>query len=246
MALALDVGVSPRHMSFVETGRSKPSRDLVMRLASALQMPGREENTLLEGAGYARRHVASDFTDPDLAQVRRTLRFLLDRHEPNSALVFDRHWTIVMSNEAHRDTVRFLTDGRELPEELRDNLLRLTFHPDGLRPSIANWDVVGPALITRLERGSESSPSDSKLGELVNEMREYAPVRRARIGLHAGDQLLLPVHLRKGGVDLKLFSVLSTIGSAIDLTLQELVIETFFPANQSTEVQLAELRRRRS
>ena len=241
MALALAVGVSPRHMSFVETGRSRPSRDLVVRLAALLQIPSREENSLLERSGYARRHRESELSDPDLAQVRKTLRFLLDRHEPNSALVVDRHWNIVMSNEAHRSTLRFFTDGRNVAVEIQENLLRLTFHPEGLQPYIANWHVVAPALIGRLERESAAAPSDDGLADLLHEVRQYGPVPRRDPRADIADQLLLPLHLRKGNVDLKLLSVLSTIGSAIDLAVQELMIETFFPADEATERQLAEL-----
>ena len=142
MALALEVGISPRHMSFVETGRSKPSRSLVVRLAAFLDIPSREENALLERTGYARRFVESELSDPDLSQVRKVLRFLLDRHEPNSALVVDRRWNIVMSNEAHQSAVRFFTQGRDIPIDVQQNLLRPTFHPEGMRPSIVNWHVV--------------------------------------------------------------------------------------------------------
>ncbi len=244
MALALEVGVSARHMSFVETGRSKPSRDLVLRLATLLEIPSREENSLLERTGYARRHRESELSDPDLGQVRKVLRFLLDRHEPNSALVVDRHWNIVMSNEAHRSTVRFFTHGRDVPIEVQENLLRLTFHPEGMRPYIVNWHVVGPTLLARVERESASAPSDDRLADLIHEVRQYSPVPPLELGPDIADQLLLPLQLRKGDVDLKLFSVLSTIGSAIDLVLQELMIETFFPADRATEDQLAELRGR--
>ena len=241
MALALDIGVSARHMSFVETGRSKPSRDLVERLAARLEIPSREENALLERAGYARRHTESDLSAPALEQVRRVLAFLIERHEPNSALVFDRHWNIVMSNDAHRGAVSFFTDGRALPPGVGDNLLRLTFHPEGLQPYFVNWHVVGPALLRRVERESAAAPTDDTLARLVDEVRGYGVVRGVEPE-GVGDQPLLPVHLRKDGIDLKLFSVLSTLGSAIDLTLQELMIESFFPADAATEAQLAELR----
>lgn len=240
MALALDVGVSPRHMSFVETGRSRPSRDLIVRLAQALRIPSREENALLERAGYARRHSESELSAPEMSQVRRTLRFLLDRHEPNSALVFDRHWNIVMSNRAHRSTLDFLLDGRALPPEIEDNLIRLTFHPDGLRPFIVNWSVVGPALLVRLDRESVAAPSDDGLAELIDEVRGYAPMPRPA---PAGEVQapLLPIHFRKGDLDLRLFSVVSTIGSAIDVALQELMVETFFPADARSEALVTQL-----
>lgn len=242
MALALEAGVSPRHMSFVETGRSRPSRDLLIRLAACLEIPSREENALLELTGYARRYGESDLSDPDLAQVRKVLRFLLDRHEPNSALVFDGHWNILMSNEAHRSSTSFFLEGRDVPAVIRENLLRLTFHPEALRRHIVNWHVVGPALLRRVERESAQAPSDRRLAALLEEMRGYGPVPRLLPEAVAAHQLLLPVHLRKGRIDLKLFSVLSTIGSAIDVALQELRVESFFPADAASEEQLRQLR----
>ena len=241
MALALDVGVSTRHMSFVETGRSRPSRSVLLRIAERLEIPGREENALLEAAGHARRHRERDLSDPDLEQVTRVLRFLLDRHEPNSAIVVDRHWDIVMSNRAHRTLRDFFLSGSDVPESVRDNLLRLTFHPDALRRRIVNFHVVGPVMIARAERELAEAPSDRQLEELIEEIRSYGPVPPVvpREDVPAG--LLLPIQLRKGPVNVRLFSVVSTIGAAIDVTLQELRIESFFPADEASEATLAVL-----
>ncbi len=239
MALALDVSVSTRHMSFVETGRSRPSRPVLLRIAQRLGIPSREENALLEAAGHARRHRESDLSDPDLEQITRVLRFILDRHEPNGAIVFDRHWDIVMSNRAHRTTRDFFLSGSDVPESVRDNLLRLTFHPDALRRRIANFDVVGPALVARAERELAEAPSDRQLEELIEEIRSYGPVPLVRPREDAPAGLLLPIRFRKGPVDVRLFSVVSTIGAAIDVTLQELRIESFFPADAASEATLA-------
>ncbi len=234
MALALDVDVSPRHMSFVETGRSRPSRDLVLRIAERLAIPAREENALLEAAGHARRYRESRLDDTDLRQVRDVLRFLLDRHEPNSALVFDGRWDIVMANQAHHRARDFFLGDEELPPEVRDNLLRLTFHPRGLRPWIVNWHVVGPVLVRRVERELAEAPSRRELRQVRDEVLGYGPVAAhvPRDAAPAG--VLLPVHLRKGEVDLRLFSVLSSIGTALDVTLQELRVESFFPADAAS------------
>lgn len=232
MTLALDVGVSARHMSFVETGRSNPGRDLVIRLADRLDIPAREENALLEAAGYARRHRRSRLDAPDLERVREVLAFLLERHEPNSALVFDGGWDIVMSNDAHRRAVDYLVGDQELPEEVRGNLLRLTFHPRALRRRIVNWQVVGPVLLDRVERELADAPTDERLRRLLDEVRSYGPIPSSLPADAAPAGVLLPIHLRKDDVDLRLFSVLSTIGTAIDVTLQELRIETFFPADE--------------
>lgn len=241
MKLALDVGISPRHMSFVETGRSRPSRDLVLRLASRLAIPSREENLLLESAGYARRHQESAWSDPGLDQVRSVLAFLLERHEPNSALVFDRHWDIVMSNEAHRSATEFFIGDAEAPESVRSNLLRLTFHPRGLRPYIQNFDHVGPALLGRIERELAEAPSAHQLAAVAEEIRSYAPMPSGSCA-PTGQELILPIHLKKGDFEVRLFSVLTTIGAAIDVTLQELCVESFFPADEASERALEALR----
>ena len=234
MALALDVDVSARHMSFVETGRSNPSRELVVRIAERLDIPAREENALLEAAGYARRHRRSSLDAPDMDQVRHVLRFLLDRHEPNSALVFDGGWDIVMCNDAHRRAMAFLLGDALLPEEVEGNLLRLTFHPRALRRWIVNWDVVGPVLLARVERELLEAPTSTRLRRLLDDVRSYGPVPGVAPEDAAPAGVLLPVHLRKGDLDVRLFSVLSTVGAAIDVTLQELRIETFFPADQES------------
>lgn len=241
MAVAFDVDVSARHMSFVETGRSNPSRELVLRIADRLAIPSREENVLLEAAGYARRHRESSLEDADLRQVNEVLRFLLDRHEPNSALVFDGRWDIVMSNESHRRSRDFFVGDEELPPEVLNNLLRLTFHPRALRRWIVNWHVVGPVLLERVERELAEAPSAHALRRLLDEIRSYGPVPSSPPRDAAPAGVLVPVHLRKGDVDLKLFSVLSSIGTAVDVTLQELRVESFFPADAVTEATLAEL-----
>jgi len=243
MSLALDAGVSSRHLSFVETGRARPSRELLLRLAIALEIPSREENALLESAGHARRVPETRLDHPDLAQVKSVLRFLLDRHEPYSALVFDHHWNIVMQNEAQRRSSAFFLGTQEAPPDVRDNLLRMTFHPAALRPYIVNWNVVAPALVRRVEREVEESPTDRQLSRLLEEIKSYAPLPGPTTPDRQTAPLLLPVHLRKGGCDLKLFSVLSSIGSAIDVSLQALRLETFFPADAATEAQLVQLTR---
>lgn len=236
--LAQGAGISPRHMSFVETGRSRPSREVLIRIAGELGLPLREENALMESAGYARRYRESNLAEPALDQVRRVLRFLLDRHEPHPALVIDGNWEIVLANDAHRRTASFFAPDDELPSEVSGNLLRLAFHPNGLRQSIVNWHVVGPAILARAEAEYRERPSAGRLGLLIEEVRSYAPVP-PRV-THGGQppDLLLPVHLRRGRVDVRLLSVLSSLVAPTDVTLQELRIETFFPTDAESEEQL--------
>ena len=233
MTLALDVHVSPRHMSFVETGRSRPSRALLLRIADRLLIPHREQNVLLEAAGYARRFRESGLDDTALIHVRRALRFILERHEPYPALVFDGDWDIVMANEAHHMSRDFFVD-ETAPDEVRTNLLRLTFHPLGLRPFITNWDVVGPVLLQRVERELVEAPSAGRLRALFDEVRGYGPVPSLARSELASAGALLPVQLERDGARMKLFSVLSTLGTALDVTLQELRLESFFPADDGT------------
>ena len=240
MALALDTHVSPRHLSFVETGRSRPSRALLVRLADRLAIPGREQNAILERAGYARRFRERAWDDPDLDHVRSVLRFLLERHEPHSALVFDAHWNIVMSNRAHRRALAFFLE--DAPPEVEANLLRLTAHPRGLRPWIVNRDVVVPGLLRSAERALSEAPSDHRLADLLAEVKGYPGLPRAGGGDQTTHPLLLPLHLRKGALEVRLFSVVSTIGTATDVTLQSLRLESFFPADSASEAALATLR----
>ena len=235
MGLALDVGISARHMSFVETGRSRPSRGLVLRIAERLRIPAREENLLLETAGHARQHLHSDPADPALRHAMKALRFLLDRHDPNSALVFDRDWDIVMHNEAHRRARDFFAKKPELPPTIRDNLLRLTFHPDGLRHSIVNWAEVAAVLLARVERELEEAPSARRLRALSEEVRSYGPLPDPSAVRDSQLQVLLPLHLCARDVEVRVFTVLSTLGAALDVTLQELRLETFFPVDAASE-----------
>lgn len=237
MELALEIGVSSRHMSFVETGRSRPGRQVVEGVAEALGLPLREENALLEAAGYARRYPETDLDAPELEEVREVFRFLLDRHEPNSALVFDGAWDIVMSNRVHdRLVARLLGAGEDaVPGEVTSNLLRLTFHPDGLRPFIANWSMVGPVLMARVEAEARDAPSHRRLARTLEEVRSYGPVPPLPPNEELDRLPFLPVHLRAPGLNVRLMSIISTLGTARDVTLQELRMESFFPADEASE-----------
>jgi hypothetical protein len=224
-------------MSFVETGRSRPSREVLIRIAGELEVPLREENALMESAGYARRYRESKLTEPALAHIRTVLRFLLEQHAPNPALVIDGNWDIVLANEAHRRTVRLFSVATELPPDVAGNLLRLAFHPGGLRKRIVNWHVVGPTILARAEAELRESPSAGALADVITEVRGYGPVPPLIRGAGVPPDLLLPIHLRSGQVDIRLLSILATIVAPTDVTVQELRIETFFPADaESVEV----------
>lgn len=241
MQLAHGAGISARHMSFVETGRARASREVLLQLAHVLEIPPREENALLETAGYARRHRTRALADPALDHVREVLAFLLERHEPNSAVVFDAGRRIVMANEAHRRSLALFTGGRTLPEQVRTNLLRLTFHPEGLRRHIVNFHEVGPTLLHRLERELREAPTNGELRALADEVASYGAVPPRTAPADAPPPLLLPIHLRCGSVEARFFSVLSMLGTAIDPTLQELRLESFFPADRDSATTLSAL-----
>jgi hypothetical protein len=165
------------------------------------------------------------------------LRFLLEQHAPNPALVIDGNWDIVLANEAHRRTVRLFSVATELPPDVAGNLLRLAFHPGGLRKRIVNWHVVGPTILARAEAELRESPSAGALADVITEVRGYGPVPPLIRGAGVPPDLLLPIHLRSGQVDIRLLSVLATIVAPTDVTVQELRIETFFPADaESVEV----------
>lgn len=242
LELALEAGISARHVSFVETGRSRPSREMVMLLAEVLSVPLRERNTLLESAGYARYYRETGLSAPELAQVRRVIEFILERHEPYSAVAIDRRWNVLMANRSHERMLDHLLSDRSLPANTAGNLLRLTFDPDGLRPRIVNWEEVARALVDRVHREIGGSP-DEESEALLEELLSYPGVpERWRVpDLTRPPPMVIPIRLRAGDSQLALFSAITTLGTAQDVTLRELRIEAFFPADETTERAIREL-----
>lgn len=232
--LATEAGVSTRHLSFVETGRSVPSRDMVLLLADVLDVPLRERNALLQAAGFAPRYQETDLGSPELAQVRRALDFILDRHEPYGAYVIDRHYNIKMMNEAMKRSMVWAL-GRE-PDGDDLNALHTLFDPDGIRPCVDNWDEVAPMLLHRLQRQA-AVDRDDVATRLVAELLVYpgVPAEWHDLGPAGAPQLLIPLVLAKDGIRLNLFSTITTLGTAQDITLNELRIETFFPGDEDTD-----------
>jgi transcriptional regulator with XRE-family HTH domain len=229
--LAHAADVSQRHVSFLETGRSRPSREMVLHLGRALDVPLREQNVLLTAAGHP--PAFSETALDRLGEVERALRAMLDCHEPHMAVVVDRRWNVVMSNDA---ATRFLA--RVIPEPpewltARPNLMRLAFHPDGLRRVMDRWHEPAVALLRRLERDVASFPSDDGLRGLLSEVREYPGVSdlTTPLGPPTAEDPVLPATYRVDGEPISLFTTTSTIGGAHDLTLAELRIETFWPVD---------------
>ena len=232
LELALEAGVSARHLSFVETGRSQPSREMVLTLAEHLQVPLREQNALLLAAGYAPVFSETSLESEEMEPVRRALDAILTGHEPYPAVIVDREWEIVASNAP----ARMLLEG--VSEELLApplNALRITLHPDGLAPRIANFHEWSEHLLTRLHRQAVLS-QDPAVAELERELLTYPGVEPASGVTQPAEMLFVPLQLRlASGAELSLFSTLATFGTALDITLEELSIESFFPADRATD-----------
>ncbi len=233
--LALEAGVSARHLSFVETGRSQPSREMVLTLAEHLQVPLREQNTLLLAAGYAPVFTESPLERAEMEPVRRALDSILGGHEPYPAVVVDREWEIVASNRP----AQLLLEG--VSEELLAppaNALRITLHPEGMAPRILNFREWSEHLLTRLHRQALLS-QDPALAELERELLTYPGVEPATGVSGPAAMLFVPLRLRlPSGAELSLFSTIATFGTALDITLEELSIESFFPADEATDAYL--------
>lgn len=232
--LAVRSGFSSRHVSFIETGRTQASRHALLTIAESLDIPLRERNRLLASAGYAHVYGHTPLDAAEMDHVRGVLDFVLERHKPYPAVVHDRYLTCLFANDAAARLVEALVDPSLLGEHM--NFLRITFHPLGARRWIVNWDDVAHHLLSRAERDFGAGANDPAALALLEEIRGYAGDVTARkaAGTPSRD-LLLPLHIRTGAVEMRLFSMLMTLGSPQDVTLQELRIETFFPADDSSE-----------
>jgi transcriptional regulator with XRE-family HTH domain len=239
--LALEAGVSARHLSFIETGRSRPSAEMVLHLADELGVPLRERNQLLLAAGYAPRYGERTLDEPEMKPVRDAVELVLAGHEPYPAVVVDRAWNMVAANRA----VALLTEG-VAPELLEPpvNVLRVSLHPDGLAPRIANLDEWRGHLLERLGR-QVATTGDADLAALHNELSEYPHGESDGQASRAGSagpaaaggpapDIVIPLRLRAGDGELAFFSTVTTFGTPVDVTVSELAIESFFPADAAT------------
>jgi transcriptional regulator with XRE-family HTH domain len=232
LELALEADVSSRHLSYVETGRSQPSREMVLLLADALEIPLRERNALLVAAGYAPRYFETGLAAPEMAQVRNAIDLILRHQEPYPAFVLDRHWEIRMANQAAPRCTRFLLGA----EPTESNMMRLVLHSNGLRPMMVNWEETAGDLIRHLHNQIAASPSDERAKGLLAEVLAYpgVPARWRTREIGAPTTPLLTTIFRKGDVELRFFSTFTTFGTPYDVALEELRIECSFPADEST------------
>jgi transcriptional regulator with XRE-family HTH domain len=234
LRLANEAGISARHLSFLETGRARPSHEMVQLLAGMLDVPLSERNALLVGAGYAPVYGERPLTAPELAHVRRALEYTLRQQEPYPAFVLNAYHDIVMRNDASRRIFELFRG--PMPEHITINGFRTVFDPCGLRPFIANWDEIAECLMQGLQR-EIAETGNGALVALRDEVLAYPDVPTRFAALNALDAAtpVVNLHLRKGDLSLRFFSAISFIGRARDITLQDLRVECFFPADDATE-----------
>lgn len=238
--LALQAEVSQRHLSFLESGRAKPSRDMILQLADVLDIPLRERNVLLNGAGYVAIYASRPLDSADMSAVRQALELMLAHHEPYPAIVLDKNWNLLLENRACQRFIALLGKPEDVwqrvdPSGLR-NSMRLTFSPLGMQPMIANWPEVSGMLLERLHREFSADPGNQTLAKLLEELQALpsVPERWQSPAILSATDPILSLELAMGASTLKIFSMLSTFGTALDITADELRVETFFPADELT------------
>lgn len=243
--LALAADVSQRHVSWLETGRSQPSREMVIRLSDAMNIPFRERNRLLKSAGFTASYNESSLDDPIMAPIMNALNHILHNHEPLPAVVVDRFWNVKKRNQAANMLLALGDTESLLPEITNDqgeiNLAQLTLHPQGLRRFITNWEEAAPSFIQRLKEEASSS-CDKQIQTQFARIIEMAgdiptiPADQDQSS-QSPEQLLpiLPLNLDIDGLQLSFFSVISTFGTPQDITTDEVRIEAFYPADDATQ-----------
>lgn len=234
LGLASEAEISQRHLSFVESGRSTPSRDMILRLAEQLAIPLRERNAILVAAGFAPVYRERALDDPGLAAARHAIDIILKGHEPHPALAIDRHWTLVTAN---RSVAPLLAGADEALLQPPVNVLRLSLHPRGLAPRIGNFREWRAHIIGRVAQQIDST-ADPVLVELLEELKSYPvppgakpyqPAEQAALG-----GIAVPIELVGGDGTLSFVSTTTVFGTAVDISLSELAIESFFPTDAHT------------
>jgi transcriptional regulator with XRE-family HTH domain len=238
LELAVEAEISQRHLSFIESGRSQPSRDMLLRVAEQLEVPLRERNALLYAAGFAPIFRERTLDDPDFAAARWVIDRVLKAHEPNPALLVDRHWNLVAANAAVAALLAPVTDPLLVAPPV--NVLRLSLHPAGLGAAIMNLPAWRSHVLARLRHQFENT-GDPQLGTLMTELAAY-PSTNAHTPATAEDHgalpesglIAVPMRIRMGDAVLSLISTTTVFGTPLDITLSELALETFFPEDAET------------
>jgi transcriptional regulator with XRE-family HTH domain len=226
--LSLDTGISQRHLSFVESGRSAPSRDFLSIVSDALNIPLRERNVLLLASGYAPLYSEQSMDAEQMAIVTGAIGRMLEQHEPHPALVLDRHWNVVRTNQAAPRFFGSFVDLEARPKPR--NLLDLMFDPAGMRPFVEEWEKVAAGLLQRVRREAVGQVLDAELQKLLKRLREYAGVAELKRSL-TPQSPVLPIVFRKGNHRFSYFSLTTTVGTPQCITAQELRVECMFPTD---------------
>jgi transcriptional regulator with XRE-family HTH domain len=242
LGLATEAEISTRHLSFLETGRAQPSREMLLLLSRALEVPLRARNELLTAAGYAAIYRETGLEAPEMAQVRRAIDFMLRQQEPYPAAVLDRQWNVVRGNEALGRVMGLFLSADDAAAAGAPNVMRLTYHPRGLRSWIGNWEQTASAYIQWLHRDLLRT-GDARTGALLDELLSYPGIPRAwlSLDLDASTAPFLTMEFRKDELRLNFFTTLASLGTPYDITLHELRVECFFPADDATDEALRRL-----
>ena len=228
LELSMDTGISQRHLSFVESGRSAPSRDFLSIVSDALNIPLRERNVLLLASGFAPQYSEQSLDAGQMAVVTRAIDRMLQQHEPHPALVLDRYWRVVRTNEAAPRFFGSFVDLEKMPKPR--NLLDLMFDPAGMRPFVEDWETVAAGLLQRVRSEAVGQVMDAKLQELLKRLREYPGVAALKPPL-APQSPVLPIVFRRGKERFSYFSLITTVGTPQCITAQELRVECMFPTD---------------
>lgn len=227
LRLALESGVSQRHVSFLESGRAKPSRTMVLQLTETLAVPLRDRNEWLTAAGFAPMFQSRALDDPQMTQVMTAVRRMLENHEPFPAVAIDRLWNVRLANGPFEAILSLLGSGER-------NLFRMVFHPEGLRSCMVNWHEVAPRLWQRARREADAL-GGQEMQRLLDELEPWQDAVTLRPAEAAPLMPVLPMEIAKDGLRLSLFTVIATFGTAVDITAEEVRIETYFPGDEATE-----------
>jgi transcriptional regulator with XRE-family HTH domain len=247
--LALNSQVSQRHISFLESGRAKPSQAMVLQLATVLEIPLRQQNMMLSAAGFAPIHTEIDLSAPEMSSIFKAIGFILRQQEPYPAIVIDRYWNLLLANKGATRLLNIFIDPDKLQTlfciDGKINLMQVTFDPQGLRPFIANWEELVGYLLQRVHREANSSIESEQSAFLFDELISYPGVadlwnassrpQSVSKGESTQNDLILTTHLKKKDLDLRFFATIATLGTPYDITLQEIRIECLFPADEVTE-----------
>lgn len=237
--LAGEAEVSQRHLSFIESGRSQPSREMILRLSEQLDIPLRQRNSLLVAAGFAPSFGERRLEDPSLAPALAAVEQVLKGHEPNPALAVDRHFNMVAANASVGPFLQGVAEPSLLAPPV--NVMRLSLHPKGLAPAIVNLAEWRAHLLARLRKLIEAT-ADPALEDLESELLTYpSGVTRTRTVHDEGTAIVHPLRIRMGGAVFSFISTLTVFGTPLDATLSELAIESFFPADEETRFALQKM-----